>query len=104
MATVNGTTGNDTLSGTAGDDTINGLGGNDTVLGSTGNDLINGGDGFDSIEYKNATSALVVDFAAGTINGGASGTMSFTSIERVVAGLGADRISGNGAAQILTGQ
>jgi serralysin len=104
MATVNGSTGNDTLSGTAGDDTINGLGGNDTILGSTGSDVINGGDGFDSIEYKNATSGLVVDFAAGTINGGASGTMSFTNIERVVAGLGADRLSGNAAAQILTGQ
>ena len=104
MATVNGTAGSDTLSGTTGNDTINSLGGNDTILGSTGTDVIDGGEGFDSIEYKNATNALVVNFAAGTISGGASGTMSFTNIERVVAGLGADSLTGNAAAQILTGQ
>jgi len=101
---INGTAGNDTLSGTAGNDTINGLGGNDTILGSTGSDFIDGGAGFDSIEYKNAASALVVDFSAGTINGGVSGTMAFTGIERIVAGNSADRMTGNGASQTLTGQ
>ena len=47
MATINGTSGNDTLTGTAGNDTINGLGGNDLILaGSTGGtDVIDGGDG-----------------------------------------------------------
>ena len=101
---INGTAGSDTLSGTAGNDTINGLGGNDTILGSTGSDFIDGGAGFDSIEYKNAASALVVDFSAGTINGGVSGTMAFTGIERIVAGNSADRMTGNGASQTLTGQ
>lgn len=68
MATINGTTGNDSLTGTAyadsitgyaGNDTINGVGGNDTIdagdgndsiLGSDGNDLIYGGNGADTIE------------------------------------------------------
>jgi trimeric autotransporter adhesin len=107
MATINGTTGNDTLSGTAGDDTLNGLGGNDLFLaGSTGgNDVINGGAGRDSIEFKTrATSAIVVDFVAGTITGGSTGTISFTSIERVLAGDFNDQLTGNAAAQTLTGQ
>src|SRR5688572_10913595 len=107
MATINGTTSNDTLSGTAGDDTLNGFGGNDLFLaGSTGgNDVINGGAGRDSIEFKNrATSAIVVDFAAGTITGGSSGTISFTSIERILTGDFNDTLIGNAAAQTLTGQ
>ena len=57
-----------------GNDTINGLGGNDLILaGSTGGaDVIDGGTGSDSIEFKErATSAVVVDFVAGTISGGA---------------------------------
>src|SRR5688572_33506896 len=107
MATINGTTGNDTLSGTSGDDTLNGLGGNDLFLaGSTGgNDVINGGGGRDSIEFKTrATSAIVVDFVAGTITGGSSGTISFTSIERMLTGNFNDTLNGNGASQTLTGQ
>jgi Ca2+-binding RTX toxin-like protein len=88
VATINGTAGNDTLSGTSGNDTINGLGGNDLFLagGSSGGgaDVIDGGTGIDSIEFRErATSAVVVDFVAGTITGGGSGTISFTSVERV---------------------
>ena len=104
MATINGSASNDTLAGTTGDDTINGLGGNDLVNASGGNDLIDGGAGTDSIEYRTATSAMVVDFAAGTITGGGTGTISFTSIERVLGGVFADRMSGNAAGQNLTGK
>ena len=104
---INGTSANDTLSGTSGNDTINGLDGNDLFLaGSTGgNDVINGGAGRDSIEFKErATSGITVDFAAGTITGGGSGTISFTSIERVLTGNFNDVLNGDGAAQTLTGQ
>jgi Ca2+-binding RTX toxin-like protein len=104
VATVNGTASNDTLTGTSGNDTINGLGGNDLINASGGNDLINGGDGRDSIEYRTATSAIVVDFAAGTITGGGTGSISFTSIERVLGGVFADRMSGDAAGQNLTGK
>ncbi len=107
MATINGSSGNDTLAGTSGNDTISGFGGNDLILaGSTGGaDVIDGGTGSDSIEFKErATSAVVVDFVAGTISGGSSGTISFTNIERVVGGNFNDRLSGNGAGQTLTGQ
>ena len=107
MAAINGTSGNDSLTGTSGNDTISGFGGNDLILaGSTGGtDVIDGGTGSDSIEFKErATSAVVVDFVAGTISGGSSGTISFTNIERVVGGNFNDRLSGNGAGQTLTGQ
>ena len=105
--TINGTSGNDTLTGTSGNDTINGLGGNDLFLaGSTGGaDVIDGGTGSDSIEFKErATSGVVVDFAAGTITGGSSGTISFTGIERTVTGNFNDSLTGNAAGQTLTGQ
>ena len=104
---INGTSGNDTLTGTAGNDTINGLGGNDLVLvGSTGGaDVINGGAGFDSIDFSSrATSPVVVDFLAGTITGGSSGTISFIGVERVIASHFNDSLTGNGAAQTLVGQ
>ena len=107
MATINGTAGNDTLTGTSGNDTISGLGGNDLILaGSTGGtDVVDGGAGFDSIEFASrATSAVIVDFAAVTISGGSSGTISFTSVERVVASNFNDRLSGNGSGQTLAGQ
>ena len=107
-STINGTSGNDTLSGTAGNDTINGLGGNDLVLaGSTGGaDVIDGGLGFDSIEFKErATSAITVDFNSGTITGGsAGGSISFSSIERILTGNFNDTLIGNAASQTLTGQ
>ena len=107
MAAIDGTSGNDSLTGTSGNDTIRGFGGNDLILaGSTGGaDVIDGGTGSDSIEFKErATSAVVVDFVAGTITGGSSGTISFTGIERAVTGNFNDSLTGNAAGQTLTGQ
>ena len=103
---INGTAGNDTLTGTAGNDTINGLGGNDLINASAGSDVVDGGAGSDSIEYKAAaTSAVVVNFNAGTISGGfPGGSVSFTGIERVVGGNFNDSLSGSAGSQNLAGQ
>ena len=49
MATINGTSGNDTLFGTSVSDTINGLGGDDTLWGYGGNDRLDGGTGADTM-------------------------------------------------------
>jgi Ca2+-binding RTX toxin-like protein/glucose/arabinose dehydrogenase len=106
-STIIGTSGNDTLTGTAGNDTINGLGGNDLFQAgdSGGADVMDGGAGFDSIEFKDrATSAVVVDFAAGSISGGSFGTIRFSNVERVVAGNFDDSLTGNASSQTLTGQ
>lgn len=104
---INGTSAADTLAGTSGNDTLNGLGGNDLFLGGStvGADVIDGGAGHDSIEFKAAaTSAMMVDFGAGTISGGSAGSLSFTNVERVVGGNFNDTLTGNGASQTLTGQ
>jgi trimeric autotransporter adhesin len=98
MAVINGTSGNDTLADTPGDDTINGLGGNDTINGgSGGSDVVNGGDGRDSLQFMTATSAVIVDFVAGT-----AGNTTFTNIEKVVTGDFNDQLTGDSAAQNLT--
>ena len=50
MATITGTSGNDSLTGTSGNDTISGFGGNDMLLGAAGNDSLRGNDGTDWLE------------------------------------------------------
>ena len=50
MATITGTTGNDTLTGTAANDTINGGDGADSILGLDGSDLLNGEAGNDTLD------------------------------------------------------
>src|SRR5215208_3740956 len=102
MATITGTSGNDSLTGTTGNDTISGLGGNDTLNGNGGSDFFDGGAGFDTIDLRANAAALVINFASGTISGGVSGT--FTGIERVQAGSGNDSILGAAGAQNLAGQ
>src|SRR5918992_5398531 len=71
--------------------TINGTSGNDTLSGTSGDDTINGLGGSDLV-------------LAGTIGGGSSGTISFTNVERVVAGNFNDILTGNAASQTLTGR
>jgi Ca2+-binding RTX toxin-like protein len=103
---INGTAGNDTLVGTVGNDTINGLGGNDTfVAGSRGgDDTIDGGSGTDSIEFRErATTSVTVNFGSGFTQHGLD-TISFTGIERVVAGNFNDFLDGGAGSQNLAGQ
>src|ERR671914_610361 len=71
--------------------TINGTSGNDTLSGTSGDDTINGLGGSDLV-------------LAGSIGGGSSGTISFTSVERVVGGNFNDILTGNAAGQTLTGR
>ncbi|WP_176400415.1 beta strand repeat-containing protein [Sphingobium sp. Z007] len=49
MATINGTSGNDTLTGTTGADVINGYAGDDIIDGGSGNDIIDAGSGADIV-------------------------------------------------------
>ena len=83
MATINGTSGDDTLTGTSDDDTISGLGGQDVIAGNGGGDAIDGGDGNDWIysadvsppfgHYPGHTTPAVLDTgtAVDTLHGGA---------------------------------
>jgi Ca2+-binding RTX toxin-like protein len=95
-----GTNGDDTLTGTAnadlifgldgndiidpqgGNDTVHAGNGNDFISGSLGSDLIDGGAGLDRVSYANASAAITVMLAAGTITAGAS-TDTLQSVEFV---------------------
>ena len=67
MATINGTTGDDSLVGGTEDDLISGLEGNDTLSGSAGNDTLDGGAGNDSMSGGDGDDVFTLaDLPAGT--------------------------------------
>lgn len=124
MATINGTSGNDSRSGTAYDDTINGLGGNDTLSGLAGNDVLNGGDGndllngglgADAMDGGNGNDTFSVDNVGDVVIGGdgidlvqvtlAAGMYTLAGdVENATAmGTGLVNITGNGGNNVLTG-
>ncbi|WP_408591578.1 M10 family metallopeptidase C-terminal domain-containing protein [Novosphingobium sp.] len=111
--TIDGNDANNSLDGGAGDDMLNGYGGNDTLLGGAGNDILNGGagantlnggDGTDTASYAAATTAITASLAVTTaqVTGG-GGTDSFISIENLIGGARADKLTGNDAANTLDG-
>jgi Ca2+-binding RTX toxin-like protein len=103
MATVNGTSGNDSLNGTSGNDTLNGLGGNDALAGSGGTDFYDGGTGSDTLDLRATSTGTTVSFASGvmgTFGGGFTG--SFVNMERVLSGNGADSLIGGNGNQTLS--
>jgi Ca2+-binding RTX toxin-like protein len=61
MATINGTSGDDTLTGTSSSDQIFGLDGNDTLNGGGGNDQLNGGTGADTMAGGTGSDIYFVD-------------------------------------------
>lgn len=76
MATINGTSGNETLSGTAGDDTLLPLGGNDTIDGGAGTDtVILSGSRINYNISQTFTGYLVQDTVGGT------GSKTITNVE-----------------------
>ena len=76
MATINGTSGNDTLTGTAGDDTL---------LPGIGNDSVDGGDGTDTLilsgprAHYNITQTPTGDLVTDTV--GTTGTKTISNVE-----------------------
>jgi Ca2+-binding RTX toxin-like protein len=70
VATIVGTSGNDSLSGTAGPDVIVALGGNDTVNGGRGNDVVCGGPGTDKLRGQGGGDRLFGEAGADRLYGG----------------------------------
>lgn len=58
--------GNERARGGPGNDTLRGGNGNDTLDGGPGSDTLNGGEGNDTARFRDSTSAVRVDLAAGT--------------------------------------
>lgn len=114
MATIPGTSGNDTLDGTsgadtitgeAGDDVISGLGGNDdidggadndTISGGAGADTIDGGDGLDVVDFTASDAAVDADLGAsgGNFGGHSTGDV-YLNIEGVIGSDFDDRVEGD---------
>ncbi|MEH2536613.1 MULTISPECIES: beta strand repeat-containing protein [unclassified Bradyrhizobium] len=94
--TVNGDGNANTLVGTAEADTLNGLGGNDRLRGLADNDLLDGGTGFDRAIYTDATGAITVNLAAGTVSGAGVGNDTLTNVEGIVGSDFADTFNAAG--------
>ena len=95
----------DLIRGGAGNDTLIGGYGDDTLDGGTGTDRIDGGGGLDTVLYAVNTTPVVIDLVAGsaTFTGQSWPAEVLVSIEGAVTGSGADRLTGNDAANFLSG-
>ncbi|MBC6981701.1 calcium-binding protein [Caulobacter sp. 17J80-11] len=87
--------------GEDGDDAINAGGGDDFVDGGRGSDILDGGAGFDILSYMEATTAVVLDLAAGTADG--PGHDTIRNFERVIGTAYDDRLTGSAKADVLEG-
>ncbi|MBE9193324.1 FG-GAP repeat protein [Gloeocapsopsis crepidinum LEGE 06123] len=70
MATIQGTSGNDTLSGTQNDDTLFGFAGDDLLLGRGGNDVLYGGRRKDTLRGGNGDDTLYGGLGNDVLYGG----------------------------------
>jgi Ca2+-binding RTX toxin-like protein len=116
---------NDFLSGGVGDDSISAGDGNDVLRGGAGNDVLDGGNGSNTADYTDATTPVVVNLSAATVNatvnGNAlnviagtaqgpdqgsvvgSGTDTLQNIENISGGTGSDVMVGSAAANVFSG-
>ena len=121
MATINGTTDNDTLTSLAAADILNGLEGDDTLYGGAGSDTLNGGDdddvlagggeadvlnggaGTDVADYSASAAGVTVSLASGTGSGGDAQGDTLTQVENLVGSAQGDSLTGDGNANQLDG-
>ena len=95
-----------TLDGGPGGDTLRGGDGNDVLIGGTGDDSLQGDDGTDRVSYVDRAAGANVVASLATGSGGETGTGesdTYTSIENLTGGGGADSLTGNAANNALDG-
>jgi hypothetical protein len=101
---LDGGAGSDRLDGGSGDDRLYGGAGNDTLVGGAGSDLLDGGRGTDTVSYAGRRAGVSVDLDNRWDDGAPRERDDVTStVENVVGGLGADRLTGSAVANVLTG-
>lgn len=107
-----GGAGSDQFTGTAvanyfkggdGNDILSAGSGNDLLFGGRGADTLFGDEGIDIISYAGASGAVVINLATQTASGGDAQGDRLRGIERVIAGEGADVITGSMVANVLVG-
>jgi Ca2+-binding RTX toxin-like protein len=95
MATINGTSANNTLKGTSSADTIHGYGGNDLIYGYGGNDLLYGDSGTDTIHGGDGADKIDGGSGSDYMFGDAGNDIFYPSTfaEHIDGGSGTDTIS-----------
>ncbi|MCP5381639.1 MAG: M10 family metallopeptidase C-terminal domain-containing protein [Kordiimonadaceae bacterium] len=102
--TVYGGNGNDILrgGGGSGNDSLYGGDGDDLIYGSSGDDYLDGGSGVDTLDYSFTGTAFDFDLETGTVSY-SSTSESILNFENIIAGSGANVITGNSADNIIEG-
>ena len=98
-----GGAGDDALMGGGGDDLLSGGLGDDRLIGGVGSDLLDGGSGADTADYSAAYGAISIDLAAGVGRWNHAEGDRLASIENLIGTAWGDRLTGDAAANILTG-
>lgn len=80
---ITGDAGSNVLRGLTGDDRLDGLDGNDTLEGGVGADTLNGSVGVDTVSYEKSSTAVYVDFMAGTATSGDAAGDVWNSVENL---------------------
>nr|WP_280529685.1 cadherin domain-containing protein [Novosphingobium aerophilum] len=109
---IAGGAGNDILAGNSGFDLLRGEAGNDVLYGGTGNDVLDGGSGADTLigglgqdaaSYASAAAAVRAMLSAPSTNSGDAIGDTYTGIEDLIGGSGADVLGGDAGQNVLTG-
>ncbi|GJD74015.1 cadherin-like domain-containing protein [Methylobacterium goesingense] len=111
---LSGGAGNDHLDGGAGDDVLLDGAGADHVVGGAGNDMVtaasdgeadsfDGGVGWDTLDLSATDDGIVVDLAAGTLDGSETGHDLVSGMEAVLGGTGDDVLTGGNGDDTLLG-
>ena len=100
-----GGAGGDTLSGGAGPDKVYGESGNDIIVGDAdgSDDIYDGGTDIDTVDYSAVTSAINVNLALNFAMGAPIGIDRIFQVERILAGAGNDKLTGNSFTTLLSG-
>ena len=86
-----------------GNQTLNGAGGNDTLIGGAGADVLNGSTGVDTADYSGDASGILVDLLSANLNTGQAAGDTYSSIENLTGGAGADNLRGSGGNNLIDG-
>jgi Ca2+-binding RTX toxin-like protein len=100
---VYGDSGSNWIDTATGDDTVYGGAGDDVILGSIGADYFDGGTGNDTLDFSYTTTGATFDLVSGTVTFVGGQVETALAFESVIAGSGADRLTGTSAANELVG-
>lgn len=94
---------NDILGGSIAANRLEGLAGDDVLLGSVNADILDGGEGRDEASYAGSANRVVINLAAGTVQGGDAQGDTLISIENVSGSNQNDTLNGDAGANLLNG-